>query len=89
MRACQSELVQRELVDTPTSYLAVNELLSRLIADNPFARPSASMAGYTQQLPQTDLVSENEGTTVMLIGQQYMMRTADGGWSPWDSANDQ
>jgi cellulose synthase operon protein YhjU len=85
-RGAQS-LQQR--IDAPTSFLAVNELLSRLIADNPFAKSNVSIASYTQQLPQTDSVAENEGTTIMLTGRQYMMRTPDGGWSPWDLVGDQ
>jgi cellulose synthase operon protein YhjU len=71
-------------VEASTSYLAVTELLSRFIADNPFAKSSLSLAAYTQNLPTTDAVSENEGTVMMRIGQQFMMRTPDGEWSPWD-----
>jgi cellulose synthase operon protein YhjU len=85
-RASQS-LQQR--IDAPSSFLAVNELLSRLVADNPFAKQSVSIASYTQGLPQTDSVAENEGTTVMLVGKQYMMRTPDGAWSAWDASPDQ
>jgi cellulose synthase operon protein YhjU len=89
VNAARSGQSVQQRVDTPTSYLAVNELLSRLIADNPFVKSSVNLAGYTQQLPQTDSVAENEGTTLMLIGRQYMMRTPDGGWSPWDLVGDQ
>lgn len=70
-------------IDAPTSYLAMNELLSRFVADNPFARQTPGLAAYTQNLPQTDLVSENEGTLIMQIGAQYMLRTPDGAWSSW------
>jgi hypothetical protein len=63
------------------SYPAVNELLARFIADNPFAKPVPSLAGYTQALHQSDFVAENNGTTVMAVGGQYMMRSPDGAWS--------
>jgi cellulose synthase operon protein YhjU len=79
----------QQRIDTPSSFLAVNELLSRLVADNPFAKQSVSIGGYTQNLPETDSVAENEGTTVMLVGRQYMMRTPDGTWSPWDTSDNQ
>ena len=72
-------------IDTPLSYLGVNELLSRFIADNPFAKTELSLTAYTQNLPQTEAVSENDGTVMMQIGRQSMMRTPDGAWSSWDS----
>jgi cellulose synthase operon protein YhjU len=78
----------QQRIDAPSSFLAVNELLSRLIADNPFTKQGLSISRYTQGLPQTDSVAENEGTTMMLLGRQYMMRTPDGGWSPWDASPD-
>lgn len=89
VNATRSAQSAQQRIDTPTSYIAVNELLSRLIADNPFAKPSLSLAAYTQSLPQTDSVSENEGTTMMQSGRQYMMRTPDGAWSSWDASTTQ
>ena len=76
-----AELAQH--VDTPTSYLAVNELLSRFMADNPFGQPTLNLASYTQNLPITESIAENEGTVIMQVGKQYMMRTPDGTWSSW------
>jgi len=87
LNAAKSQSVQQR-IDTPTSFLAVNELLSRLIADNPFAKPDVSVAGYMQGLPETDPVAENEGTTIIQVGRQYMMRTPDGAWAPWDSVDE-
>jgi cellulose synthase operon protein YhjU len=71
----------QERVEAPTSYPAVNELLARFIQDNPFAKPVPSLAGYTQALHQSDFVAENNGTTVMAVAGQYMMRSPDGAWS--------
>jgi cellulose synthase operon protein YhjU len=79
----------QQRIDTPSSFLAVNELLSRLVADNPFTKQSVSIGSYTQSLPETDSVAQNEGTTVMQVGQQYMMRTPDGAWTAWDSSDNQ
>ena len=73
-----------QTIETPTSYLAVNELLSRLIAENPFAKSSLNLSSYTQNLPVTESVSENDGTVMLQIGRQYMMRTPDGDWSAWE-----
>ena len=71
-------------VEAPTSYLAVNELLSRFLKDDPFAKPSLDLAPYTENLPQTNFVAENEGTVMLQIGERFMMRTPDGEWSAWD-----
>lgn len=73
-------------IDASTSYLAVNELLSRFIADNPFAKSTLTFPAYTQGLPETESISENDGTVMMEIGRQPMMRTPDGAWSAWDSS---
>jgi hypothetical protein len=85
VNATRSPQWAQQRFETPSSFLAVNELLSRMVADNPFARQNVSISRYTQNLPETDSVAENEGTTVMRVGQQYMMRTPDGTWSAWDS----
>jgi cellulose synthase operon protein YhjU len=71
-------------VDTPSSYPAMSELLVRLIASNPFDKPPASFQTLTEELPQSDFVAENNGTTVMQVGRRYMMRSPDGAWSALD-----
>jgi cellulose synthase operon protein YhjU len=71
-------------IGAAASYPALNELLSRLIADNPFTRPLQSLDSYTGSLPQADFVAENNGTTVMQVGTHYMMRSPDGAWSSLD-----
>jgi cellulose synthase operon protein YhjU len=71
-------------IDVPTSYLAVNELLARFIADNPFDDLNLSLEPYIKSLPQTDFVAENNGITVMQIDSRSLMRTPDGEWSPLD-----
>jgi cellulose synthase operon protein YhjU len=74
----------RQQIDAPTSYLAVNELLARLLADNPFAKSELQLGTYTQNLPRTESVAENEGTTMMEIGGQSLVRMPNGEWTPWD-----
>jgi cellulose synthase operon protein YhjU len=71
----------QERIEAPSSYPAVNELLGRFIVDNPFAKPLPSLEAYAQALHQSDFVAENNGTTVMAVGGQYMMRSPDGAWS--------
>jgi hypothetical protein len=76
--------VQQE-VETPASYLAVSELLSRFIADNPFTKPDLHVSSYTQNLPQTDAVAQNEGTTLLQIRDTSMVRMPSGEWTAWDA----
>lgn len=71
-------------VGTPASYLAVTELLSRFIADNPFTKPNRHVSTYIQNLPQTDVVSQNESTSMVQIRGQSMVRMPNGEWLSWD-----
>jgi hypothetical protein len=71
-------------VDVPASYPALNEMLSRLIANNPFRKSIEIFDEYTAALPQTDFVAEKNATTVIQVGNRYMMRSPDGAWSDLD-----
>jgi cellulose synthase operon protein YhjU len=68
-------------IESPMSYPALDELLVRLIADNPFGKQSLRLDAYVNALPQVSSVAENNGTTVMQVAGQYMMRSPDGTWS--------
>jgi len=68
----------------PASYAALNELLSRFISNDPYAKPVASLEDYLGALPQADFVAENNGTTVIQAGTHYLMRSPDGAWSSLD-----
>lgn len=74
----------RQRIEAPASYLALNELLARLLADNPFVKPDLQLGAYTQNLPRTESVAENEGTTMMHISGQSLVRMPNGEWTPWD-----
>lgn len=76
----------QQRVAAPTSYLAVSELLSRFIADNPFTKTNLHVSTYTQNLPQTDAVAQNEQTTMMQIGEHTMVRMPSGEWTSWDAS---
>jgi hypothetical protein len=71
-------------VESPASYLAVSELLSRFIADNPFIKPDLHASSYTQNLPQTEAVAQNENTTMLQIRGHTMVRMPSGEWTSWD-----
>lgn len=74
----------RQRIEAPASYLALNELLARMLADNPFAKSDLQLGMYTQNLPRTESIAENEGTAVMEISGQSLVRMPTGEWTLWD-----
>jgi cellulose synthase operon protein YhjU len=74
----------QQIVDQPMSYLGISTLLSRLLADNPYAEAAPRLGRHIDGLPTTDAVAENEGTVVMRVGSQFQMRTPDGSWTVLD-----
>ncbi len=67
-------------IDQPTSYLALAQLLANLVAKSPFAVGAQPLAQYAQNLPQTRMVGENEGTVTMTTPTGYVIHTPDGVW---------
>jgi cellulose synthase operon protein YhjU len=67
-------------IDTPTSYLALAQLLSNLVANSPFLPGAQPLAQYATNLPQTRMVGENEGTVTMTTPTGYVIHTPDGVW---------
>lgn len=74
-----------QVVDTPTSFLAMSELLARVMAHDPYAGGAQSLAEMVKGLPQTAAISENEGTVIMSQGSKTMMRTPDGEWTKYEA----
>ena len=71
-------------IDTPTSFLALATLLSRITASNPFdAADATALAGLTANLPSTRSVAENADTVMMEVAGQHLLRNPGGTWSPW------
>ncbi len=74
-------------IETPTSFLALATLLSRMTASNPFDETDAAKtAELTVDLPSTRSVAENADTVMMESGGQYLLRSPGGTWSPWVTA---
>ncbi|TJY64929.1 cellulose biosynthesis protein BcsG [Sinimarinibacterium sp. CAU 1509] len=72
-------------VDQPSSFLALAQLLSNVIGNDPFSPSRPPLSDYVTALPQTQFVSENENTVIMQVGDRFMMRTPDGSWTEYDS----
>jgi cellulose synthase operon protein YhjU len=67
-------------IEAPTSYLALAQLLSNLVANSPFRAGAPPLSQYVANLPQTRLVGENEGTVAMTTPSGYVIHTPDGVW---------
>jgi cellulose synthase operon protein YhjU len=87
INADQAPRASQQKFDTPASYPALTELMSRLVANDPFAKAVDDLSSYTDSVPRTDLVAENNGTTVIQAGKHYMMRSPDGTWSSLDGTD--
>ena len=71
------------VIDKPSSYLAVSQLLAQFGANNPYEAPTFNIADYARELPQTEFVAENEGNVVMRQAGRYMMRNPDLSWTEY------
>lgn len=67
-------------VNTPSSYLAVSELIARSVNGRLFAADQPDWSALVQALPQTDLVSENENAVVMAFQGKNYIRLNKGDW---------
>lgn len=68
------------VVNAPTSYLALAQLLSGMVAHSPFSAQAQPLEQYATDLPQTRMVGENESTITMSTPDGYVIRTPDGVW---------
>ena len=48
-----------------TSYLALSELISRVVSQGVFDQPKVDWRALVSDLPETQAISENEGTVMM------------------------
>ncbi|MBI4060748.1 MAG: cellulose biosynthesis protein BcsG [Elusimicrobia bacterium] len=80
----------RALWPRPASYLALTELLGRLLERSPFGRSALPVDAYLRGLPETTFLAENENALVLEDRGRYLMRSNRGGWKelPSDAARD-
>lgn len=67
------------VIDKPSSFLALAQLLSNLVSNSPF-KPGATLPQYAANLPRTQMIGENEGTVVVKTAGGYAVKTPDGVW---------
>lgn len=67
-------------IEQPTSYLAISELISRLIDGKLFNSETINWQTLTQNLPETAIISENENAIVMQYQGKAYVRLSGGDW---------
>jgi hypothetical protein len=67
-------------IDAPTSLLALSEIVSRVVDGQVFNAPNVNMSVLTDKLPQTPVVSENDGAVVMMYQGKPWIRLNGGDW---------
>ncbi|MFQ2715315.1 cellulose biosynthesis protein BcsG [Aeromonas caviae] len=70
-------------VDTPSSFLAVSELVSRLVRRDVFGSETIDWDALLGDLPQTPSVSENQGSVVIEYQGKYHIKLGQGDWVPY------
>jgi len=68
-------------IDEPTSYLAVSEIVARMLARTPYAAGGFAATDYVGELPATAFVAQNEDTTIIESGGSYLLSRAKEGWT--------
>lgn len=72
-------------ISDPSSYLALSQLLARLIENSPYGVAGFAPADYVADLPTTDYVTENEGVTMIRHKNRYWLRQGKEGWKEYSA----
>ncbi|MFI0488865.1 MAG: cellulose biosynthesis protein BcsG [Yersinia sp. (in: enterobacteria)] len=71
------------VINTPSSYLAISELVSRMVDGKVFTASNVDWQTLTQGLPETAVVSENDNAVVMQYQGKPYIRLNGGDWVPY------
>ena len=69
-----------QVINTPSSYLALAQMLANMVANSPFKPVSPPLTQYAVDLPHTEMIGENEDTITLHTPSGYMVRTSAGDW---------
>ncbi|MDW3682879.1 cellulose biosynthesis protein BcsG [Cupriavidus sp. CV2] len=67
-------------IEAPSSFLALVQLLSNIVADSPFRPGAPALPQYANELPQTQMIGEGDDTVMLRRRNDYVVRGADGIW---------
>jgi cellulose synthase operon protein YhjU len=80
----QSNRPQTQIrIKDQTSYLAVSEIVARLVDGKAFSEGNINWQAITENLPKTAVVSENDNAIVMKYQDKYYVRLGSGSWVPY------
>jgi len=71
------------IIDQPSSFLAVSELVVRAVDGKLFVEDSVNWDQLTSNLPQTAPVSENSNAIVIQYQDKPYVRLNGGDWVPY------
>ncbi|WP_299270572.1 cellulose biosynthesis protein BcsG [uncultured Psychrosphaera sp.] len=74
-------------VNSPSSYLAISQLVEQVVEKNMFGEPTATLAEIVNTLPETDFVSENDSATVIQYKGTYQMKIDKEDWIEYGNDN--
>ena len=70
-------------IDTPSSFLAMTSVISKMLAKSPYDSGGFSPADYANDLPETDFVAENENMLMLRMDNRYYLRQQPDDWSEY------
>lgn len=70
-----------QVISAPSSYLALAQLLANMVSNSPFKPDSPPLIQYASNLPQTEMVGENDEIVTLPTPKGYAMRNAAGNWT--------
>lgn len=70
-------------IDAPSSYLAVSEVVSRLLTGTVFSSGAFSAKALADGLPVTRFVAQNADTYLMEDEGSYFLKQGNSPWSPY------
>jgi cellulose synthase operon protein YhjU len=80
--------VKTNLIEKPTSYLAVSDLVSKFVGQTPFGGAAPAPETYLKNIPSTRFVAENEDSVIMKFGASYYFRSNDIDWNLFETNNE-
>ncbi|MCX7192988.1 MAG: cellulose biosynthesis protein BcsG [Proteobacteria bacterium] len=75
------------LIAQPVSYLAISQMIERMLEKSPFDNNSFAPSDYVDDLLITPFVAQNETTTVANYGNRYYLGRGVGKWEVYDEFN--
>lgn len=79
--------VKTNLIEQPTSYLAISDLISKSIEKPPFGMATPSPENYLKNIPITRFVAENEDSVILKLGGSYYFRSNNINWNLFEPNN--